>query len=69
MISPFVVTVVRPRRRQARIRVRAVLLKPQRLSLRRESARLFVIELLCFVLLAIISAWPLLRALEALRSL
>jgi hypothetical protein len=66
MISPFVVTVMRTKRRSldwscAKFR------RLQRELLQQESARLFVIELLIFGVLADVSAWPIMRAIEALR--
>lgn len=68
MISPFVVTVTRTKRRRID-RTGARLRKLQRKFLRNESLRSFIIELLLFGLLAAVSAWPIIRAIEALRLL
>jgi hypothetical protein len=66
MTTPFVITVVRTRRRRpAKIRSSSFR-RRQRQYLGDESNRWFVIALLCFGLLAAISAWPLLQALKAL---
>ena len=69
MITPSVVTIVRVKKRPATRVSNVTLRKLQRESLRRESARWFVLELLAFGLLAALSVWPMIHAVEALRLL
>jgi hypothetical protein len=68
MILPFVVTVTR-RKRRLLDRSGATLRKRQRRFLRNESNRWLIVELLLFGIFAAISAWPIIRAIEALRLL
>ena len=66
MTTPFLITVVRTRRRRPSQDSDFQFSRRQRQYLGDESIRWFVIALLCFGLLAAISAWPLLQALKAL---
>lgn len=69
MTTPFLITVVRTRRTRPAMFPSSRFRKLQRQYLREESVRWFVLELLCFGLLAAIAAWPLLQTLKALGSL
>ncbi|MBA3833695.1 MAG: hypothetical protein H0X34_17745 [Chthoniobacterales bacterium] len=70
MISPYAITVIRTRRRRAFARCQtATFQKRLREFVRHESFWSFLIELLLFAVLAAISAWPMINAIKALRSL
>jgi hypothetical protein len=69
MTTPFLITVVRTRRRRPTKPPTSRFQRFERQHPRDESIRWFVIALLCFALLAAISAWPLLQTLKALVSL
>ena len=69
MTTPFLITVVRTRRRRPAKAPISGFRRLRRQYLEDESIRWFVIALLCFALLAAISAWPLLQTLKALVSL
>ena len=69
MTTPFLITVVRTRKRRPARAPSARFRRLQRQYLRDESFRWLVIELLCFGLLGAVSAWPLFQALKALGSL
>jgi hypothetical protein len=68
MTTPFTIAVVRTRKRRID-HSHTALWKRQRQYLQNDYIRWFVIELLLFGLLAAISAWPMIRAIEALRML
>ncbi len=64
MISPFTTTLTRTKQRRT-----AGSQKLLRKYLRHERLWSFAVELFLFVLLAAISAWPIIQAIEALRML
>jgi len=68
MTTPFVITVVRTRRRRRAKASTSGFRRPQRQHPRDESIRWFVVALLCLGLLAAISASPLFQTLKALVS-
>jgi hypothetical protein len=69
MTTPCVVTLVRTKKRRPINSPRIAFRKLQREYLEGESIRWFVIELLLFGLLVLLSAWPMIHAIEALRLL
>jgi hypothetical protein len=69
MTTPFLITVVRTRKRRPNKGPSANFREFQRKYFGNEAIRWFVIELFLFALLAAASAWPILRAIEALRLL
>ena len=64
MISPFTITLTRTKQRQTEDSQKLL-----RKYLSQERLWSFVVELLIFVLIAAISAWPIIQAVEALRLL
>jgi hypothetical protein len=69
MLSPHVVTAIRTKGRPARKRPSPSLWKLRREYFDGEHIRWFFLELLLFVLLAAISVWPMIHAIEAMRLL
>ena len=69
MTTPFTITVVRTRKRRPSHGSSANFRKFQRKYFENEAPRWFVIELLLFALLAAVSIWPMIHAIEALGLL
>jgi hypothetical protein len=69
MTTPFTITVLRTRKRPPGNGRSVNSRKFRSKYFGNESIRWFVIDLLLFGLLAVLSAWPILQALEAFRML
>lgn len=69
MTTPFAITVIRTRKRRPLKGRETPFREFQRGYSKDESIRWFVIELLLFGLLVLLSAWPMIHAIEALRML
>ena len=69
MLSPYAMTVIRTKKRQTHKRPPPSIWKLRREYFSGEHIRWFFLELLAFVILGAISAWPIIRAIEALRLL